>query len=264
MRQDWLDAIGESELPSNITFDKLEEIFTKFVENDPDNNGKKDTAALTKCWGINQQFALITGAFGLVLESGGGEGFQVFNGEPVYSPTLPEYRDLLAKLNDWYNKGIIDKEFATDTPANVNDKFATGKTGYVSGGMMNLTPTAGGASLQPVAALLTANPNAKIHYITKIIGPSGLSGSLGSDAAGFNWNLLFFKNVDDAKTQRILSVFDKMNSDPDIYKLAAFGIEGVHYNIVNGQVTSSDAQKAEIAKEQEEGFAGPGYLHFPL
>lgn len=58
-RKDWLDKLG-LEVPK--TLDDYEKVLTAFVEEDPDGNGKKDTAGLASVLS-----ELMFGAYGTSL-----------------------------------------------------------------------------------------------------------------------------------------------------------------------------------------------------
>lgn len=68
-RKDWLDKLG-LEVPE--TLDDYEKVLTAFVEEDPDGNGKKDTAGLAE-----RAFGAVFGAYGLRCVTGGKPGFKV-------------------------------------------------------------------------------------------------------------------------------------------------------------------------------------------
>ncbi|WP_219834596.1 extracellular solute-binding protein [Paenibacillus sp. R14(2021)] len=112
IRQDWLDKL---KLPAPKTMDDLEKIAKAFVEQDPDGNGKADTV------GLEGDKAVVYGqkpnpnGFDSIFSS-----FHAFpknwikdaNGNIVYGSTTPENKEALAKLADWYKRGLIDKQFA--------------------------------------------------------------------------------------------------------------------------------------------------------
>src|SRR5699024_2597289 len=75
---------------------------------------KKDTAGMAE-----RAFGAVFGAFGLRCVTGGFPGFTVEemqldeNNVPFFPYIRPEAKEALAVLRDWYEKGIIDKEFIT-------------------------------------------------------------------------------------------------------------------------------------------------------
>ena len=67
--KDWLDKLG---LDVPETLEEYEEVLTAFVEQDPDGNGKKDTAGMAE-----RSFGAVFGAFGLRCVTGNTPGFVV-------------------------------------------------------------------------------------------------------------------------------------------------------------------------------------------
>ena len=69
IRQDWLDNLG---LEAPRTWDEMVAVAEAFVKEDPDGNGKKDTAGLAE-----RAFGAVFGAYGLRCVTGGKPGFKV-------------------------------------------------------------------------------------------------------------------------------------------------------------------------------------------
>lgn len=113
LRKDWMDNLG-LEMPK--TLDDIEAILTAFVYDDPDGNGVDDTIGLT----VEATEPIKTGGHQYGLEP----VFAAFNayprywmedanGEVYYGSTGEGMKEALALLQDWYSKGLIDREFAT-------------------------------------------------------------------------------------------------------------------------------------------------------
>lgn len=263
IRQDWLEKIGITELGNEVTIEELENILLKFVLEDPDGNGIDDTHAISQAWEMDRQFYQIAGSFGVLLESGSGRGWIAKDGAVTYSPLLPAYKDCLKLLKKWYDLGIIDPEFLSETAATFNEKFATGKIGYICGGAGNFNPdSASLSSLRPVYEFKKQNPDVKLNFITRVVGAQGEAYSNRANSGG--GGLVFFKHVDDEKAAKILAAFDKMNSDMDLHKISIFGIEGDMYSInEKGMVTVNAEQSATIAKLKQEGGITGQTIFFP-
>ncbi|MDQ1913943.1 extracellular solute-binding protein [Paenibacillus sp. GD4] len=118
IRKDWLDKLG---LQPPKTIDELEKVAKAFVEQDPDGNGKADTMGIVG----PQSGGLLHANF--IAPNNNNYGFDpVFSsyhaypgfwlkdkdGKAVYGSILPETKTALAKLRDWYAKGLIDKEIS--------------------------------------------------------------------------------------------------------------------------------------------------------
>lgn len=112
IRKDWLDRL---DLQPPQTMDDIEKIAKAFVERDPDGNGKADTIGLTGYKGIVYGFKPNMNGYDSVFSA-----YHAFpknwvidsKGEVVYGSITPGNKEALAKLADWYHRGLIDKQFA--------------------------------------------------------------------------------------------------------------------------------------------------------
>lgn len=260
-RQDWLDNIGMGDIGNEITFEQLEDMFYKFVNNDPDKNNIKDTHAISKAWELDGQLASIIGAYRVMVEAGYGSGWVNVDDQVVYSPTAPQYKDVLKILQKWYKDGIIDPEFLNETPATLTEKFATGKIGYVTGGMPNLIPDNDTmSSLRPVVEFYKANPEGKkVHFISKVTGSNGKAYAK-TNFPMIGWSYVFFDGVSDQKVADILKVLDKPVNDIELYKLIVFGRDGEDYYVADdGTIKTTEEQKnAKLKLQQEYGVYSTG------
>lgn len=235
-RKDWLDKLG-LEVPT--TLEEYEDVLTAFVEQDPDGNGKKDTAAMAE-----RAFACVFGAYGLRVTSDSAPGFLVEemqlgeDGVPFFPYIRPEAKEALTVLHDWYEKGIVDKEFITGENHGgyewLSHSFMNGRIGLTSAQpthyLAGSTDTADEANwaicMQELKAL---NPEADIVFGSAPIGPEGKS---GTEAWGMNGMLtcLTTKGAEDPrKVDTFLEMLDAYYADMDYAKLVNYGIEGVHY-----------------------------------
>lgn len=134
LRKDWLDNLG---LDVPETIEELETVLTAFVEEDPDGNGIDDTvgmvvAATEPVTTYNHQFGLepIFYAFNAYPSY----WMRDENGEVYYGSTSEEMKDALALLQDWYSKGLIDKQFATRIGSGETEAvFTSGQSGAFFG-----------------------------------------------------------------------------------------------------------------------------------
>ncbi|MDF2959534.1 MAG: extracellular solute-binding protein [Paenibacillus sp.] len=102
IRKDWLQKLN---LQMPKTIDELEVILKTFKENDLDGNGKDDTIVLsTNLEGLQMSIAagFVEGGFGDWLDSADQKV------KPI--EFAPGYKDFVAKMADWYQKGYIYKE----------------------------------------------------------------------------------------------------------------------------------------------------------
>jgi putative aldouronate transport system substrate-binding protein len=117
----WLDKLG-LEVPETI--EEYEAALEAFKTQDPNGNGKADEIPLSF---INMWWCADVGD---IMAALGGmpdnlDHRIVRDGKVIYTAAQPKYRDALAKLSDWYARGLIDQEALTQ-----DDKsyLAKGKT----------------------------------------------------------------------------------------------------------------------------------------
>ncbi len=132
IRADWLKKLN---LDPPKTIEDLEKIAEAFVKNDPDGNGKDDTYGL----GIAKDFYS-----GIASIKGFAQGFHAYpawpeawikgsDGTLVFSEIQPEMKEALLGLQNMYQKGLIDREFATKDLGKVVEDIVAGKIGIVYG-----------------------------------------------------------------------------------------------------------------------------------
>ncbi len=98
----WLDNLGVSELPK--TTDELQELLTRFKNEDPNGNGQADEIPLTDV-DMNSTRVWLMAAFGLRTR-----GIQVDDDVVSYTPTSENYKAFLEYMNTLYDEGLLDKE----------------------------------------------------------------------------------------------------------------------------------------------------------
>ncbi|RAP76995.1 extracellular solute-binding protein [Paenibacillus montanisoli] len=135
IRKDWLDSLN---LQPPKTMDDLEKVAEAFVKNDPDKNGANDTygLALQKnlfYWGFDTR-GLFNG-FGAYPSVGDGQSAWIKGADGTLAPGLiqPEVKTALSKMQEWYKKGIIDKEFALKDENKVSEDIVASKVGISYG-----------------------------------------------------------------------------------------------------------------------------------
>ena len=120
LRQDWLDQVGITELPETI--EDIENILVAFKE-----------AGLGIGLGLHYQD--VAGGYSSAYSAD--PVFRAFgampkmwveneDGEVIYGSVDPRVKEGLAVLADWYQKGLIDPQFATRTAAGSQDALVTG------------------------------------------------------------------------------------------------------------------------------------------
>lgn len=257
-RDDWLRNVGIGKIPE--TLEEAETAFYKFARENPDKNEEKDTYALS-----DTGMGPIFGAFGGIpyFSAGGGNVFTwtVRDGKAVATAVLPEMKEALLLLNKWYKAGLIDPEFINGESKGrywgSSVTFWNGKIGFSCPGQFY--------HINPPLNDRDAGSNNYLNF-KKVLGEyvsyvpgkpiKGPGGKSGTECWGVvsGYYLVLGKNVSktQGKLEKIIEIAEKLVSDFEVNKLAVFGIEGVTYEIVDGNYTLiGDASTIE-------GMAGLG------
>lgn len=254
-RKDWLDKLG---LDVPETLEEYEEVLTAFVEQDPDGNGKRDTAGMAE-----RAFGAVFGAYGLRCVTGGFPGFTVEEmqlGEdnvPFFPFIRPEAKEALTLLHSWYEKGIIDKEFITGENhggyAWLSHSFMNDKIGLTCAQPTHYLFASTDTSDEKnwaicMKELKGLNPDADIVFGPAPIGPDGKSGTEAWSKLGKLTCITTKAAEDPKKIEKFLEMLDAYYTDVDYIKLVNLGIEGKHYEMTeNGPVRLMDG--VEVRKE---------------
>ncbi|MFC0329065.1 extracellular solute-binding protein [Paenibacillus sepulcri] len=222
----WLTKIGYSEPPKTIA--ELEDVLTKFRNDDPDGNGKKDTYGLTArgkdTLGSNQIFNTVFASFGITPS---GWVLQA-DGSVQYGLVTEQARAAFKLLNKWYKAGLIDPEFVTDDWNTYRAKFVGGKAGmmdqalwyhYHSSGQVG--QDAAKAGMDMIVGKPVVGEAGKMMGIAQ--GFKQVPFAIGADAA-----------KDPKKVEAILKMVETLATDEEAYLMTSYGEEGVNYDIAEG------------------------------
>ena len=232
IREDWLNNVGITKFPE--TLDELEVVFEKFTNDDPDNNGKKDTYGTAGVIGTRANdftyfFSYVFGAFGSYLGI-----FTEENGTVVMGDIRPQTKDALTVLNRWYEKGIIDPEFPVDTFGVVQNKWFAEKIGYAVNWWWSLSEPDVMWDGSWQANLVKSNPDAKVTVIDFPKGPEGDQGNhQGGPLAGSG--MLWGKHMEEepGKMERYMEIFDEFSFNGESMEFSFYGIEGETFKLKN-------------------------------
>lgn len=134
LRKDWMDKLGLEE-PKTI-YD-VEYIISRFLEEDPGNNGEGKTVGLVcdlslcgEC-GYSSEYLLdiIFSTFGAYPK----QWIYDEEGNITYGSTEPEAKEALEYINSLYNKGILDRNFLLRTNSNIIELIINGQCGSFFG-----------------------------------------------------------------------------------------------------------------------------------
>ncbi|MFC4802959.1 extracellular solute-binding protein [Neobacillus sp. GCM10023253] len=226
IRKDWLDNLG-LEVPTS--YEELKKVAIAFTENDPDQNGKKDTYGLAIGENINPNFNMGT------YWDFSAWYHQDKDGNYIPGIISKGRKDLIGFFADLYAKGAMTKDFAVLNWQDTNAEFYKGKAGIFIGGVA-------GMSEPYLQGLLDLNPKAELVAIPPFKAPDGSVGfTMGSGNSGIL--ALNAKMADDeGKIYRALELVDfgkkfytreemtPQNKDFDFF----WGKEGVGYKMENG------------------------------
>lgn len=249
-RKDILDEMGY-DIPETIR--QTEAVFEAYKSVFPSKypmggSGKEPT------W---QCFDLVFNAYGLVA---GGEHTTYGKVQQFFA--MPEFRDALAVLERWYQRGYIDPDFINHRNADKFARFARGDylvtewIGYsdwdfMSGGgtrylnpLRNRFPNAVAVAATHIAADATIKPIQRVWnpFLTQLT-------VLGKHLEN-----------DPDKLHKIMQVADLISQDPDVKFLAGSGIEGVHYTIEEGEVAPTSIPGSPSATTDGYGYFWTGTI----
>jgi putative aldouronate transport system substrate-binding protein len=130
MRMDWLKTLN---LDPPTTIEEWETVLTAFKNDDPNGNKKKDEVPfLLEAGSVrNESLNQLIGAWDILVK------FYQEDGVVKYGEIQPEYEQFVTTMRSWYEKGLIDPDFAA-VDGKLKDAKVTGDTlgafyGFASG-----------------------------------------------------------------------------------------------------------------------------------
>ena len=215
IRTDWLDKLG-LEVPKTV--DELYNVYTAFKTQDPNGNGKADEIPyFTRNGYISDLFQLWNAR----------NAFDVKDGKFVAGHISDETKTALINLQKWYKEGLIDQEvysrggqareqlLSSDLGGSTHDWFS-------STGSYNVTFPNLNNSFETMA------PPADINGVVKETEGSSPVMTLG-------WGI----SKDNKHPVETMKYFDFWFTEEGS-ALGNCGIEGVHYNVVDGEKVFTD------------------------
>lgn len=220
IRKDWLDNLG-MEVPT--TMDELHEVALRFVTDDPDQNGQDDTFGIA----FNYNFYTIM----KTMYGQPDNNMQVVDGKLEDWVGTQAYKDCFSMLKQMYEEGIIDPEFVTDTNyEKQRQNLVTGKAGIYMAGW----------DCQAEWKELKQNvPEAELIPLEPVETAYGKFGLYQEPPANF----MICMNKDAEDPQACMEFLDWMITDG--WFTLKYGIEGEHYELVEGVPQAIDSEKNE-------------------
>jgi putative aldouronate transport system substrate-binding protein len=247
-----MEVLKDAGYPEVKTFDELYELIKNYVDKYPQIDGQ-DTigySAAMSGWTVNIQFNNpIISALGLPDHG----NFRVYaDNKVMFNPVTEEAKAYYAFLNKLYNDGLFDKEaFSLDFDG-IRAKMAQGRV---------LAAYAPRWFASEPNALLLAEGKHNRMYASMPIYFDGVkedhSNAITPTGAGsFQWGI----TKDTKNPERIIQFIDYLFTDEGQI-LTHWGIEGVHYDVIDGKRTV----KPELTQRRiddpdtnhKEGFTSP-------
>lgn len=232
IRKDWLKNIGYDHYPE--TLDEFYDVCKKFKYNDPDGNGVDDTFGMILT-------SLATPIQVITIWAGAPNTYGVKDGHLQPAFYFDEYMEglkFVKKLND---EGLVNQSWATYDPERWNEMMISGQGGII-------------IDVCDRARRVQNNmPDAEIGVFGGVAPKAGEKKRV-YPTIGYNGFFAFPKASvkNEEELDECLTLMDKFE-DPDISDLMNKGIEGRHYEIVNGKYQKfKDENGKDITKYDKE------------
>jgi len=227
MRMDLLKELGVGDKVNNgepFTAQEFEDLLVKFKEKYPSIDGKPSIPMTLNGEDMGSVQWTFKGMFGM-------KTYYEENGELKKDIRDPRYLDMMKFINSLYNKGLIDKEWATMKTKQYEQKIAAGNVFATANASWNVgAPN----TLLKADAPEGTNKEERQLYQYKVLGPNiaadqttyGPKSSLGWDGVTISKT-----NKDPVRTIKML---DYLASEEGQY-LLMWGIEGKDWDMKDGK-----------------------------
>ncbi|MCZ8511492.1 extracellular solute-binding protein [Paenibacillus filicis] len=215
MRTDWLDKLG---LQQPKTMDELVNVLTQFRDKDLDNNGKNDTIPLTLSAVLKDQdmFAAYFNTRNQIYMK---------DGKAVVPFLTPEYKQYLDFMKKLYSERLIDLEMPTNKSYGaVRTKFMNGEAGAIIMWDDSYNTLKEGLDKK--------FPGADLAFVKPFKGDKGMFGLSYYEADSPVGITKASKNP----KETFDAFFTWLLTDPQAIVSTSRGIEGYHFNLVDGTI----------------------------
>lgn len=134
LRKDWMDKLG---LEEPKTLEDAEYIIEQFVAQDPGENGEGNTIGLACeneiCGELGYNYEYHLDILFAAYDSYPQQWMKDEGGNLYYGGVQAQTKEALAKTREWYERGIIDKQFLMRTNNNIAEAIIEGKCGAFFG-----------------------------------------------------------------------------------------------------------------------------------
>ena len=225
LRKDWLDNVG-LDMPTDL--DELTEVFRRFTEEDPDGNGKDDTWAFALA-SVGGDYTYMTIPQAFIVDD---ERFPILpNGKVTSLEITEDYKNYLKYMAMLWEKGYVYPEVLPHYTETFTRLLPNGTIGMAGGNDFRLYPH---RPDRDWGLTLSTNPEAEMEVIYPITRYDGKEPEFVR-YAGTWYCYGIGAHVDDKKAAKILEYLELNVADEEATKLIYWGIEGEHFNIVDGK-----------------------------
>ncbi|MFA9557844.1 extracellular solute-binding protein [Evansella sp. AB-rgal1] len=228
-RKDWAENLG---IEAPTTTEEFLEMARAFTEDDPNQSGSKDTIGLT------DRSDLIYGAFKTVASwFGTPNHWGEQDGQLLPEFMFDEYVQTMDFFKEMHENGYMNQDFPVTSKDDQQAMFKNGTAGMYVGSMADVLSIYNDAS--------DLNPDVEYEVANRIAGPDGEFGVWA--IPGFGSVVLFPKQAIETEDElrKVLAFYDKLMT-PEVSNLLIWGVEGEHYEIVDGGIRVMDENRQKI------------------
>ncbi|MGN1313493.1 MAG: extracellular solute-binding protein [Lachnospiraceae bacterium] len=207
------------------TWDEFKDMLAAIVEADPEG---QNIVGLT-----SSTVKMVGGLFWLysnpvATSDGSGSDFKWIKEDGKYVPAVFSSNSLasLQNMRDMYTNGLIDPDIALTNTASAYDKFAAGNCAAIllGGGFINVSNNLYEQRWKDLY------PDKEFTDCVKVLNPlKNANGDYAHAIFKTYWSETYFSsNVDDAKMERIMALYDYLLSEEG-RELLTYGFEGEDY-----------------------------------
>lgn len=171
------------------------------------------------------------------------------DGKVQYGPAQPQYKDFLAKMHEWYEKGLVDRNISTNTGDLTDAKFLTGEVVAVTSGNI------GGDMGRFLKQKLKEDPNFDIVGVPFPVLNKGEINKYAISTASDITKTRTAGVTTSCKTPEVaMKWLDWLYSEEGFYT-TNFGVEGEDWNMIDGKPVYVDRIKNNPeGRSMVEGF----------
>lgn len=252
-------VVMDQGFPEIKTIEQYENAIRQYLQKYPEIDGKPTIGMTLNCDQWRWILSLTNPAMMVCgVESSGEIYVDPQTGKVTYRVTRPEEKEYFQWLNHMYNTGLLDKEAFTQTYDQFKAKVATGR-------VLALTDMAWEIQYESEAVLLQDGKPERTYGAYPVVMKEGLKNTTFSGGRAYEVpvaELVLTKSC--KKPERFLQYINWCITD-EAQILNNWGIEGVHYDIVDGK-RAYRPEEMQKRKADEDygmktgtGFAPVGY-----